>query len=158
MVRSSAQSAPYIQVRQHQPISMNAKERTKTRAAQILYRKVGRKYVRATDPYAMNGLANGWHLIKVEDGCTSMRETVYPANHELIAAARDMEDRLVDVIRKATEARPSTKLLKPDEKADWDWFIKKHGKSFNMLHYPSFADCARQIVATILGNKTPRHE
>lgn len=132
---------------------MTAKERIKSRAGQVLYRKVGRKYVRANDPYAYNGLMNGWHLIHVKDGCTSIRETVYPANHELEAAAREMEDKIVDIIREATKARPNKTALKPDESADWEWFIKKHGESFNILRYPSFADCAWQIVEAILGKK-----
>ena len=53
-----------------------------TRAAfkegQRLYRKVGKKFVPVNDPYAYDGLRNGFWLIQVKDGSTSIRQEIYP--------------------------------------------------------------------------------
>lgn len=132
---------------------MKATERIKARKEQILYRKKGRKYVSATDPWAYNGLRNGWWLIKVQDNSTSIREQVFPDKTELDAAARDLEDRLVTIIREASRARPNKVPLNPDEKRDWEWFIKKHGESFSTLAYPSFQENAEKIVRVLLGKE-----
>tara|TARA_R110000868_G_scaffold204078_1_gene452096 strand:+ start:1681 stop:1854 length:174 start_codon:yes stop_codon:yes gene_type:complete len=39
---------------------MNAAMRIYDKMNQQLYRKVGRKYVAETDPYALDGLREGW--------------------------------------------------------------------------------------------------
>lgn len=121
-----------------------------TRAAskedQRLYRKVGKKFVPVNDPYAYDGLRNGFWLIEVKDGCTSIRQEIYPDKAPVHAAARELEDKLVEIIREACEARPNKTPLTENEKKDWDKFIKKHGESFNTLHYPSFAESAKKIV------------
>ena len=130
-----------------------------TRAAikedQRLYRKVGKKFVPINDPYAYDGLRNGFWLIQVKDGCTSIRQEVYPDKASIHAAARLMEDKLVDIIRKAGEARPNKTMLTAEEKKDWDAFIKKHGESFNTLHYPSMQENAEKIVKALIGEEKP---
>jgi hypothetical protein len=96
---------------------------------QRLYRKVGKKFVPVNDPYA------------------------YEAS--IHAAARLMEDKLVDIIRKAGEARPNKTPLSAEEKKDWDALIKKHGDSFNTLFYPSLQENAEKIVKTLIGEEQP---
>ena len=128
-----------------------------TRAAikedQRLYRKVGKKFTPVNDPYAYDGLRNGFWLIQIKDGCTSIRQEIYPDKAPIHAAARLMEDKLVDIIRKAGEARPNKTPLSPEEKKDWDKFIKKHGDSFNTLHYPSMQENAEKIIKVLLGEE-----
>jgi hypothetical protein len=117
---------------------------------QRLYRKVGKKFVPVNDPYAYDGLRNGFWLIQIKDGSTSIRQQIYPDKAPLTAAARELEDKLIDIIRKASEARPNKTPLTEEEKKDWDKFIKKHGDSFNTLHYPSMQENAEKIIAAIL--------
>jgi hypothetical protein len=117
---------------------------------QRLYRKVGKKFVPINDPYAYDGLREGFWLIQVKDGSTSIRQQIYPDKAPLTAAARMVEDKLVDIIRKASEARPNKVSLTAEEKKDWDAFIKKHGDAFNTLHYPSFRENAEKIIAAII--------
>ena len=128
-----------------------------TRAAikedQRLYRKVGKKFVPINDPYAYDGLRNGFWLIQIKDGCTSIRQEVYPDKASVHAAAREMEDKLVDIIRKAGEARPNKTPLSTEEKKDWEKFIKKHGESFNTLHYPSMQENAEKIIKILIGEE-----
>ena len=129
-----------------------------TRAAikedQRLYRKVGKKFTPVNDPYAYDGLRNGFWLIQIKDGCTSIRQEIYPDKAPIHASARLMEEQLVEIIRKAGEARPARTLLSPEEKKDWDKFIKKHGESFNMLHYPSMQENAEKIIKVLLGEES----
>jgi hypothetical protein len=120
---------------------------------QRLYRKVGKKFVPDNDPYAYEGLRNGFWLIHVKDGSTSIRQEIYPDRAHISAAARVMEDKLIEIIRKAGEARPTKTPLTQEQKKDWDKFIKKHGEAFNMLTYPSMQENAEKIVAALLGKE-----
>ena len=122
---------------------------------QRLYRKVGKKFVPVNDPYAYDGLRNGFWLIQIKDGSTSIRQEIYPDKAAIHAAARLMEDKLVDIIRKAGEARPNKIALSAEEKKDWDAFIKKHGESFSTLQYPSLQENAEKIVKALIGEAQP---
>jgi hypothetical protein len=129
---------------------MNAQERIYEKINQIRYKKVGKKYVQDNDPWAYDGLREGWWLVKVASGSTSIRSCVYPAKAELQAAIRDKEDQIMDVIRKASEARPKSIPLSEQAKADWEWFIARNGKEFNTLEYPSIQENAENIIKILL--------
>jgi len=115
-----------------------------------LYKKIGRKYVPHNDPYALDGLREGWWLIKVAPGSTSIRQAVHPHKAEITAAAKDKEDQLVDIIRTASEARPKQRPISPEALADWDVFIAKHGNEFSSLEYPSMQENAEKIIEVLL--------
>lgn len=129
---------------------MTALERINYNEAEVLYKKIGRKYVTVNDPSVLNGLRDGFWLVKVAPGSTSIRQQVYPYKAEITAAVRDKEDQLVDIIRKASEARPSQNPLTPEALADWQAFIAKHGKEFNSLEYPSLQENAEKIIEALL--------
>ena len=128
---------------------MNASTKVYDKMNQIRYKKVGRKYVQDNDPCAYEGREGFW-LVKVAAGSTSIRQQVYPCKAEITAAARDKEDQLVDIIRKASEARPSQNPLTPEALADWQVFIARHGKEFNTLEYPSIQQNAEKIIEALL--------
>jgi hypothetical protein len=117
---------------------------------QRIYRKVGKKFVPMNDPYAYDGLREGFWLIKIEKGSTSIRQQIYPNKAPFTAAARLIEDKLVGIIRKASEARPASLSLTPIQKKDWEKFIAKHGESFNTLCYPSIQENAEKILMAIV--------
>ncbi len=129
---------------------MNAETRVYEKMNQIRYKKVGRKYIPVSDIWAYDGLREGWWLVKVAPGSTSIRQQVYPSRAEVTAAAREKEDQLVDIIRKASEARPQRNPLTPEALADWQAFIAKHGKEFNTLEYPSLQENAERIMDALL--------
>ncbi len=129
---------------------MNAQERIYNKMDQIRYKKVGRKYVQDNDPWVYEGLRDGWWLVKVAPGSTSIRQQVYPNRAEITAAAKEKEDQLVDIIREASEARPSQNPLTPEALADWQAFIAKHGKEFSSLQYPSIQENADRIMQVLL--------
>lgn len=118
---------------------------------QRLYRKVGKRFVPINDVYAYDGLRNGFWLIQIKDGSTSIRQEIYPDKAPIHAAARLMEDKLLEIIRTASEARPNKQPLSEEEKKDWDKFIKKHGESFSTLQYPSMQENAEKIIKLLLG-------
>ena len=129
---------------------MTALERIELKKDKIRYKKVGRKYIPASDICAYDGLREGYWLVKVAPGSTGIRQQVYPAKAEITAAAREKEEQLLDIIRKASEARPQRNPLTPEALADWQAFIAKHGKEFNSLEYPSFQENAEKIIEALL--------
>jgi hypothetical protein len=129
---------------------MNAQQRIEQVESNILYRKQGKRYIPINDPYAYHGLDEGYWLVKIVPGCTSIRQCVYPDRAEIQAAMHEKADSIMDIIRKAGEARPYQTKLTKSEREDWKTFIAKHGKSFNMLAYPSLHDVAEQIVEELL--------
>jgi hypothetical protein len=129
---------------------MNAQQRIAQVESDILYRKVGKRYIPINDPNAYHGLDEGYWLVKVAPGCTSIRQCVYPDRAEIQAAMHNKADCIMDIIRKAGEARPQKIKLTKSEREDWKTFIAKLGKSFNMLAYPSLHDVAEQIVEELL--------
>ena len=129
---------------------MNASMRIYDKMNQQLYKKVGRKYVPISDPYALDGLREGWWLVKVSPGSTSIRQQVYPAKAEISAAAKDKEDELLQIIREASEAKPAKIPVSPEARADWQAFITKHGDEFTSLQFPSMQENAEKIIEALL--------
>ena len=118
------------------------------------YRKVGKKYVLCNDFDAYEGLEKGFWLVQVREGCTSIKRMVYPANAEIAAAAKLKEEKLLDVIREASEARPSKLPISPEALDDWNVFIAKHGQEFSMLQYPSWQENAEKIIEILLDKES----
>lgn len=129
---------------------MNAAMRIYDKMNEQLYKKVGRKYVPNSDPYALDGLREGWWLVKVTPGSTSIRQQVYPSKAEISAAAKDKEDELLQIIREASEAKPAKIPISPEARADWQAFIAKHGDEFTSLQFPSMQENAEKIIEALL--------
>ncbi len=130
---------------------MNAATRIYEKQNQVLYKRVGKKYVPVNDPFAYDGLREGWWLIHIRSGCTSIRSQVYPNRAEIDAAIREKSEKLSKVILECCEARPKEGVRLSDEaRKDWEEMIRKHGKEFNMLYYPSANDCVEKIIEALL--------
>ena len=129
---------------------MNAAMRIYDKMNEQLYKKVGRKYVPNSDLYALDGLREGWWLVKVAPGSTSIRQQVYPSKAEIAAAAKDKEDELLQIIREASEAKPAKIPISPEALADWQEFIAKHGDEFTSLQFPSMQENAEKIIEALL--------
>jgi len=116
-----------------------------------LYKKVGKKYIEHNDPWALDGLQDGWWLIKVTPGSKTIRSIVYPHKAEILAAAKDKQDEIIDIIREASEAKPKEGVpMSEQARKDWQWFIDKHGKEFSTIYFPSFHENAEKIVEALL--------
>lgn len=130
---------------------MKAIDRAYTKQNNTLFQKKGNKYVPVNDPWAYDGLREGWWLVKVQSGSTTIRSAVYPAQAELFAAAKDKEDELIKIIREASEAKPKEGVPMSEQAfKDWQWFVNKHGKEFSTIHFPSFQENAEKIVKALL--------
>jgi hypothetical protein len=130
---------------------MKAIDRAYTKQNNTLFQKKGNKYVPVNDPWAYDGLREGWWLVKVQSGSTTIRSAVYPAQAELLAAAKDKEDELIKIIREASEAKPKEGVPMSEQAfKDWQWFVNKHGKEFSTIHFPSFQENAEKIVKALL--------
>jgi hypothetical protein len=130
---------------------MSASTRVYEKMSRQLYKRVGRKYVPANDVCAYDGLREGWWLVKVAPGSTSIRQCVFPHNAEIQAAAQDKEEELIDIIRAASQAKPKQGVaLSEAAHAAWKELISKHGDEFSTMHYPSFHENAEKIIETLL--------
>lgn len=127
----------------------NLNSRIKHKEDHRLYKKKGKKYVPVNDPYAYDGLREGFWLVKVDNGCTSIRQQIYPNKAPISAAARDLEDKLIGIIKKALEARPD-RALTEEENKDWKALIAKHPDVFSLLHYPSLQQAAENIIKALI--------
>jgi hypothetical protein len=131
---------------------MNACKRIYEKMSNQLYKKVGRKYVPVSDAYAYDGLREGWWLVKVSPGCTSIRQSLYPHTAEIEAAAKDKEEDIMNIIREASEAKPKEGVrLSEEAHADWNALVAKHGEEFSVMYYPSHQDVATKIMDKLLG-------
>lgn len=116
---------------------------------QRVYRKQGKRYVAVDDPYACTGLTPGWWLVKVTEGCTSMRMTLRPDRAEIDAAFKDAVDVVQKIIADALMARPTKTKLTEEQAADWNALAAKHGDCFRMLEYKSIKEIAEQVVEQV---------
>ena len=128
---------------------MSALNRMKFLEGQRIYRKQGNRYVAVDDPYACSGLTPGWWLVKVTDGCTSMRMTLRPDRAEIDAAFKDAVEIVQRIIGDALMARPSKTPLTEEQAADWNALAAKHGDCFRMLEYKSIQEIAEQVVEQV---------
>jgi hypothetical protein len=89
---------------------------------EILYRKVGKRYVRVNDPWAYTGLSNGhWH-VWVRPHSTTMRQFIIPDKEGVSAAIEEVRDAMVAALIEANRGTPSTVPLSEKEKEAYKVF------------------------------------
>ena len=132
---------------------MKAAQYIRAKEDQRVYKKVGGRYIDANDLDAYTGLREGWWLVKIQPGLTSMRSVLYPDNAEVEAAMKDAEDKIVDILRKACEAKPKVKKITPEFKRAWERMVKKFGPEMSFLEYDSFQGIAQTILKEVMNNR-----
>jgi hypothetical protein len=117
----------------------------------VYYTKQGNKYVPVEeyDPDIMDALPYGTHLTVVREGGQSRRYNVDPAIAPFAAATLALENKLADIIQKATLARPAKKPITEEQREAWERFREAMGDELGMLNHPSIMDVARTILETI---------
>jgi len=80
------------------------------------YKKVGRRYEPVSDSEAYSGLSNGCWLVKVGNGCTSIRQSVEPNMAGLQFATLMMSDKICKYLMEASSARPTTMKYTKNQK------------------------------------------
>lgn len=119
------------------------------RKASTLYKRVGKRYVPVSDPWAYDGLREGAWFVQVRPGSTSIRQAVWPDRMEVQAALSELEDQLMDLLREATKARPAKALLTPAEHKAWQHLMKVGGESFSTIHYDSLQGIADAVLGKV---------
>jgi hypothetical protein len=115
---------------------------------QIFYKKVGRRYVPVSeyDNALTDALPNGAHLIIVNPGGKSTRYNIDPALAPMIAAGRYAEDKMLDAIRKISEARPSVTQLTEEQQQAWKIMQEALGEDRFYLTYPSHFEIVQEGI------------
>lgn len=87
----------------------------------VLYEKRGRRYypVSEYDPKVTDAFPEGFTLVHVKPGSTSYRFRVDPAVPELLAAARIMEDAMLEAMHKAAKYKPEPVPVTEEEREAW---------------------------------------
>lgn len=123
----------------------------------ILYKKTpSGKYVAATDPWAHEGLSEGWWLVKVQPGSTSIRQCLRPDTAELEAAKKDAEKNIVGILHRCLESHPKTNHVSPEFAQAWKRLSKKYPQEMLLLQYPSLYEAAENILDGLFSIKTTR--
>lgn len=118
----------------------------------IFYEKRGRRYYPAHeyDSDLLDGLPKGNHLVMCYPGGQSTRYNINPNYAAMIAAGRVAEDAISDVIRKATDVRPSKKPITPEQLKAWQNLAKAFGDDTHSLEWPSAREACIKAVEAMM--------
>lgn len=112
------------------------------------YIKKGRRYI--PHSYYSNEMCDafpkGYHLVSVYPGGSSRRFNIDPAYAPMIAAGRVAEDAISEAIRKATDLRPKTAPITPEQKEAWDNLVRVFGEDARYLDWPSAREACEAAV------------
>lgn len=113
-----------------------------------LYQKVGKRYHPVRDSHAYDGLGNGSWLVVVDEGCTSIRQSLTPDTAAVEVAFKITEERLVRILAKASEARFSEKIeMTPREQKAVKAYQKAIGEEKTLyFEYDSLYGMAQTIL------------
>lgn len=115
-----------------------------------LYQKIGKRYHPVSDLHAYDGLEQGAWLVVVDGGCTSIRRCIEPDKASVEAAFKITVDKLVNIIAKASEARPKSTPLTPLEQKAIKAYYKVMGdEKMLMFNCQSMHGIAQEILAAV---------
>jgi glycine/D-amino acid oxidase-like deaminating enzyme len=117
----------------------------------IYYIKEGRRYkpVHEYDQKLIDSFSKGNHLVQVYPGGSSRRYNIDPAYAPMIAAGRVAEDKISEVIMKATDLRRNYKMAKkmtPGQLKAWNKLIEEFGEDARALEWPSAREACEEAV------------
>lgn len=118
----------------------------------IYYIKEGRKYVPVSeyDSDLVDSFSKGTHLVMVYPGGSSRRYNVDPNHAAMIAAGRVAEDKISEVIHKASELSPQRTPLTPKQLKAWQNLAKEFGEDLCTLQGASTRDIAEAGVKAMI--------
>lgn len=128
----------------------------------IYYEKVGRRYVPVAeyDNNLLDSFPKGTHLVMCYPGGSSRRFNIDPNYAAMIAAGRVCEDVISKKIMEATDMRPKTAPITPEQKAAWEHLVEVFGPEARCLEWPSAREAAEAAVKAMQeeANKLMAHE
>ena len=126
-----------------------------TKRSTGIYKKVGRRYVEIGeyDPECMDYIPNGTTMIVKRVGMQSTRYNVDPDILPLLAAGLYCEDEISHAIHRASELRPATRSITPEQREAFDRFLATmdpDDPNRNMLSLGSCRDAAEAGPAALM--------
>ena len=117
-----------------------------------LYIKRGRRYhaVQWHMPEVIDALPAGAHLIVVGDGGRSTRYNITPDHAPLLVALRQHRQRLLDVLRRASDSRAGRSALSPKERRAVDAYRSIMGEKTLWLTLPSAVEVLDALEAALV--------
>jgi len=114
----------------------------------VFYEKRGNRYypVSEYDSNLMDGLPQGSHLLIVYPGGKSTRCNIDPNYAAMIAAGRLAEDAISSELMRASDLRPKSRPLTPEQKAAWEHLVEVFGPEARYLEWPSAREVADAAV------------
>ena len=114
----------------------------------VYYEKIGRRYkpVHEYDSEFLDGFPKGNHLVMCYPGGSSRRFNIDPNYAAMIAAGRIAEDAISRVIVKATDLRPKSSPITPEQKAAWEKLVEVFGPEAKALEWPSAREACEEAV------------
>jgi hypothetical protein len=126
------------------------------------YEKVGRRYVPVSefDSDLSYALPKGNHLVMVYPGGRSRRYNIDPNYAAMIAAGRIAEDAISDVLRKASDLRPTKTPITEGQRRAWENLVREFGEEARMLEWPSAREACNEAVKAMQAEaeKLMQHE
>ena len=118
----------------------------------IYYEKKGRRYVPVAeyDNDLLDSFPRGAHLVLCYPGGSSRRFNVEPNHAAMIAAGRVAEEKISEVIRKASELSPQRTPLTPKQLKAWQNLAKEFGEELCTLQGASTRDIAEAGVKAMI--------
>ena len=118
----------------------------------VYYEKIGRRYhpVAEYDNDLLDSFPKGAHLVLCYPGGSSRRFNVEPNHAAMIAAGRVAEDKISEVIRKASELSPQRTPLTPKQLKAWQKLAKEFGEDLCTLQGASTRDIAEAGVKAMI--------
>ena len=118
----------------------------------IYYEKIGRRYhpVAEYDNDLLDSFPKGAHLVLCYPGGSSRRFNVEPNHAAMIAAGRVAEEKISEVIRKASELSPQRTPLTPKQLKAWQKLAKEFGEDLCTLQGASTRDIAEAGVKAMI--------
>jgi hypothetical protein len=118
----------------------------------VYYEKIGRRYhpVAEYDNDLLDSFPKGAHLVLCYPGGSSRRFNVEPNHAAMIAAGRVAEDKISEVIRKASELSPQRTPLTPKQLKAWQNLAKEFGEELCTLQGASTRDIAEAGVKAMI--------
>lgn len=93
---------------------------------ETLYKKIGKKYVAVSDPWAYEGLRDGMHLVYVRPGCTTIRRVIWPDRVEAQAAIEIAREAMTARMLEANKLQPARPLTAKEKRA-WKAYCEVMG-------------------------------
>jgi hypothetical protein len=118
----------------------------------VYYEKIGRRYhpVAEYDNDLLDSFPKGAHLVLCYPGGSSRRFNVEPNHAAMIAAGRVAEEKISEVIRKASELSPQRTPLTPKQLKAWQNLAKEFGEELCTFQGASTRDIAEAGVKDMI--------